>query len=613
MSPVHVGFGIVGGATDICHEPLSLVSGLPPPRLIVPSGPMVLAGARLGLGGAGVPVWAPTTPFAVGATVAGAAGSAGFSVVGVQAASMVATATAVPAAINPNRIRSLWRAPRLHGSGWRIRSNLARMYAPTWESVATHPLPDWYDQAKLGIFLHWGLYSVPGWAPQVADIQELLKDKGPAEMLRDNPYAEWYLNSSRLIGSPTWRHQRDAYGPDAVYDDFVEPFDTGVAGADMDAIARVCRDAGAGYVVLTTKHHDGFCLWPTDLPHPRKGRYHARRDIVGDLTAAVEAAGLRMGLYYSGGYDWPYNDALLSNPADSFLAVPDIDDYVAYADAHVRELIERYRPAVLWNDICWPSGGDLPALFADYYNTVPDGVINDRWLEASQHRGMVSDSLARLGGVLVQRFWPFIPERYKSLTFPANHHFDFRTPEYAQFDAIQDKKWESTRGVGHSFGANRNERPEDIVTATELVRSFADIVSKNGNLLIGIGPDQYGRFPDEQLVPLRGLGDWLATNGEAVYRTRPWQIAEATTTAGTAVRFTQRDGAVNAILLDVTEREFGIRGVDATGVAEARMLGLDEPLDWRVDDGTLRVRLPERIPVSPAYVLTLGRGARPVG
>ena len=486
------------------------------------------------------------------------------------------------------------------------------MYSPTWDSVSTHPLPQWYDDAKLGIFLHWGLYSVPGWAPQVPDIQELLREKGPAEMLRDNPYAEWYLNSSRLEGSPTWRHQRDTYGPGATYDDFIAIFDDGTADTDMDAIAQVCRDAGAGYVVLTTKHHDGFCLWPSALEHPRKGRYHARRDIVGDLTRAVTAAGMRMGLYYSGGYDWPYNDALLENPADSFLAVPHGGDYVAYATAHVRELIQRYQPSVLWNDICWPAGGDLPGLFAEYYNAVPDGVINDRWLEPPQHRGAVTDALARLGGVLVQRFWSFIPEKSKTLTFPANHHYDIRTPEYATFAAIEAKKWESTRGVGHSFGANRNERPEDIVTATELVRSFADIVSKNGNLLIGIGPDEHGRFPAEQLVPLRGLGDWLRVNGEAIFGTRPWAIADTVTTEGTQVRFTARDGDVYAILLDVTGREFGIRGIDATGVSEVRLLGIDESIDWQVDEGMLVVRLPERLAVAPAHVLALGRGARPL-
>ena len=485
------------------------------------------------------------------------------------------------------------------------------MYQATWESVAGHPLPTWYDDAKLGIFLHWGLYSVPGWAPQVPDIQQLLREQGPTEMLRQNPYAEWYLNSSRLTGSPTWRHHRDTYGPDASYDDFVAPFDDGTAAADMDAIAGVCRDAGAGYVVLTAKHHDGFCLWPTALPHPRKGRYHARRDLVGDLGRAVIDAGLRMGLYYSGGYDWPFNDALLQNPADSFLAVPHTPDYVRYATAHVRELIGRYQPSVLWNDICWPAGGDLPSLFAEYYNTVPDGVINDRWIEPPQHRGAVTDDLARAGGVVLQRLWPLIPERYKSLTFPAKHHYDIRTPEYAQFDCIQRGKWESTRGVGHSFGANRNERPEDFVTATELVRSFVDIVAKNGNLLIGIGPDEKGVIPEEQLTPLRGLGSWLRVNGPAVVGTRPWLRAETTTTDGGAVRFTRRDGGVNAILLDVSTPDFGIRNVDATNISDVRLLGLGQPVDWQVSDGQLRIRLPERLPVSPAHVLTLQGGLRP--
>lgn len=486
------------------------------------------------------------------------------------------------------------------------------MYTPDWESLAAHRLPAWYDDAKLGIFIHWGLYSVPGWAPQVADVQQQLKEAGPAYLLRENPYAEWYLNSSRLSGSPTWRHQRETYGPDAAYDDFVDPFDRGTAAADMAAIAAACRDAGAGYVVLTAKHHDGFCLWPTDLIHPRKGRYHAARDIVADLRTAVLDAGMRMGLYYSGGYDWPYNDALLQNPADVMLAVPHTPDYVDYATAHVLELIERYQPSVLWNDICWPAGGDLAALFARYYNAVPDGIINDRWIESTARRGAVTDAVARMGGRLVQRFWSIIPDGYKSLTFPANHHFDIRTPEYATFDSIQDKKWESTRGVGHSFGANRNERPEDIVTTTELVRSFVDIVSKNGNLLIGVGPDQYGRFPDEQLAPLRGLGAWLQTNGSAIYGTAPWRTAEALTTEGTEVRFTQRDGALNAILLDLPTREFAIRGIDSTALTGVRMLGMDQPIEWRVDAGILHLRLPDRVPASPAHVLVLGHGVRPM-
>ena len=98
-------------------------------------------------------------------------------------------------------------------------------YQPTWESVSEHQVPAWYHDAKVGVFLHWGLYSVPGWAPQVPDIQEMLRTQGPEAMLRNNPYAEWYLNSMRIEGSPTWQHHRDAYGPQFGYDDFIGEFD----------------------------------------------------------------------------------------------------------------------------------------------------------------------------------------------------------------------------------------------------------------------------------------------------------------------------------------------------------------------------------------------------
>ena len=108
------------------------------------------------------------------------------------------------------------------------------MFESTWESVRTHAVPEWYHDAKLGVFLHWGLYSVPGWAPQVPDIQELLVTSGPKRMLRDNPYAEWYLNTMQVEGSPTQRHHRDTFG-DAPYDNFLRPFDEASARADLGA------------------------------------------------------------------------------------------------------------------------------------------------------------------------------------------------------------------------------------------------------------------------------------------------------------------------------------------------------------------------------------------
>ncbi len=488
-------------------------------------------------------------------------------------------------------------------------------FEPTWESVSTHRVPEWFDDAKLGVFIHWGMYSVPGWAPQVPDIQEMLHDHGPVAMLRDNPYAEWYRNTMQIEGSPTWQHHRDTYGG-APYDDFRAPFDRGASAADLDEMAGLCAAAGARYVVLTSKHHEGFTLWPASTPHPRLGAYHAARDLVGDLGAAVRARGMRMGLYYSGGYDWSYNGAVMRRPADAVLATPVGEAYLRYATAHVRELIDRYRPSVLWNDISWPAGGNLAELFAHYYNTVPDGVVNDRWREGSLPRNVLSDALVRATGEVLQAAWRFLPSRSKALTFPTAHHFDFSTPEYTSFDRISERKWESTRGVGHSFGANRNERPEDIVTARELVRMFCDIVAKNGNLLIGIGPDGDGRIPEEQVTPLRGLGHWMSTNGEAIHGTRPWVIPATTTTEGAEVRFTRRtdpDGAavVHALMIgEPGSTTFGLRGVDAHDVTGVRLLGVDEPITWDTGDGGLTVTVPDRLPVSAAHVLAISGDLR---
>jgi alpha-L-fucosidase len=484
-------------------------------------------------------------------------------------------------------------------------------FEPTWESVSTHELPSWYDDAKLGVFIHWGLYSVPGWAEQVPDIQEMLITQGPKRMLSHNPYAEWYRNTMQIKGSPTWQHHRDTYGVDFEYDDFIPAFNEGTRDCDLDAIAAVAESAGARYLVMTTKHHEGFALWPANTPHPTKGEYHADRDLVGGLSEAVKTRGIRMGLYYSGGYDWPVNDAVMVQGADAVLAAPTEPEYVPYVTSHVSELIERYKPSLLWNDIGWPKGGDLAALFAQYYNAVPDGVINDRWIVSSMKRSPMRDALLRLAGRLLQGVWRFLPADKKRLTFPGAQWYDFTTPEYEVLEEIREKKWESTRGVGHSFGANRNERPEDIVTATELIRSFCDIVSKNGNLLIGIGPNEHGAIPEEQAIPLRGLGDWLSRNGEAIYATRPWDRASTVTSDGTEVRFTAREGVLYALLLDrPATSTFLIEGIDAESVSEARLLGTGDELVCTSRDGVLELTLPESVPQEDAYAVRLGAGVR---
>ena len=481
------------------------------------------------------------------------------------------------------------------------------------DPFADRPLPTWYDDAKLGVFLHWGLYSVPGWAPQVGDIQSVLRAHGPAHLLANSPYAEWYANTMRIPGSPTAAHHREVYG-DTPYEAFVEPFTSASAGADLDALAAVCASAGAEYVVLTTKHHEGWCLWPTEVPHPVRGdAWRSPRDLVGDLSAAVRSAGMRMGLYYSGGYDWSVHDVVIRDAGTALLAIPQTPEYAAYVDAHYRELIDRYEPSVLWNDIAAPTPLDLLGLFAHYYDRVPEGVVNDRWAQGTVGGGPAAQKAFHAavtgGSWLVERAWPILPSKYKGLSFSVTpRHHDFTTPEYAQHDEIQAAKWESTRGVGHSFGANRNERPADVLTGADLVRSFVDIVAKGGNLLIGIGPEPDGSIPHWQQAPLRALGEWLAVNGGAVFGSRPWEVASSRTAQGTPVRFTRTAEAVHAVLLEAPpRRDVVLWGVDASDVRDVSVAGLgSDEVSWSVDGGTLSLRLPERLPATPALTVSLG-------
>ena len=486
------------------------------------------------------------------------------------------------------------------------------MYEGTWDSVRTHAVPDWYDDAKLGVFLHWGPYSVPGWAPRVPDIQQLLVKSGPRRMLRDNPYAEWYRNTMRIKDSPTARHHAHVYGDDYPYDNFVKTFDDATAGAKLDSLAGLCAAAGARYVVLTTKHHDGFALWPSEVRHPVKGKYHARRDLVGDLSAAVRERRMRMGLYSSGGYDWPYNGATLRRASDLVLAAPAGAGYREYVTDHVRELIDLYSPSVLWNDISWPAGGDLAELFAYFYNKVPDGVINDRWREVAAPTGVLSKGLVRVGGRLLELLWPLIPARRKRLTFASPKHCDFRTPEYEMLNMVSERKWEMCRGVGRSFGANREEPPEDIISETELIQMFCDVVAKNGNLLIGVGPRPDGTVPESQQAPLRGLGEWLAANGEAIYGSRPWVVAASSLSDGTPLRFTKSGAGIYALVLGMPSgRRVTLQGIDGASVRRVRLVACDVLLDFSVlPGGGLSVTLPERLPLSAAMAVDLGAAVR---
>ena len=446
-------------------------------------------------------------------------------------------------------------------------------YAPTKLSLDEHPLPSWFSDAKLGIFVHWGPYSVPAWARTGVSMPSLAK-QGWEKAFASNPYAEWYWNTLAFPDSATRAHHDETYGRDFPYERFGAEFRAATRDWNPDPWAQLFARAGARYVVLTTKHHDGFLLWPSAHAHPHLREWQSERDLVGDLTRSVRASGLRMGLYYSGGIDWPFEGRPIRDIAGLMKAIPQGAAYARHADAHWRELIQRYAPSVLWNDIGYPMAADPLRLMADYYARVPDGVVNNRFTTF----GYAAD---------------------------VQHH-DFTTPEYAVLAEASPHKWEACRGIGNSFGWNRAETDADLISVEKLVHLFVDVVAKNGNLLLNVGPTGDGSIPWSQAERLLGLGGWLDVNCEAIYGTRPWTRAQTQTSDGREVRFTRKADAVYAIVLDSSLRErIRLPALAAREGTRIELLGRRGALAFTNGAEGLDVALPGPGAGSPAIALRI--------
>ena len=466
-------------------------------------------------------------------------------------------------------------------------------------SLRRRPVPVWWSDAKLGIFIHWTLASVPGFAaPPPAPGQPLVHVPGQPLAMQ---YTEWYENSLRFPASAATAHHREQWGG-RPYADFAADFVAGLAQWDPEAWADRFAASGARYVVLVTKHHDGFCPWPTGIPNPNRPNWFSQRDIVGELADAVRARGLRFGLYYSGGLDWTFDDRPIGTLGDMLAAVPSTPEYADYAEAQVRELIDRYRPSVLWNDIVWPFGGErLWRLFADYYAMVPDGVVNDRWMPRSAAFGIVR---TRVGRELFDRLALRTTGSGRTVP-PAPPHFDVRTPEYSSFDEPQRWLWETCRGMDHSFGYNRASTPEDFIGREELLELLVDVVAQGGNLLINVGPrGEDATIPDVQCERLDWLGEWMATGAGALIGTRPWVRQAATSPEGYRLRFTAREDAVHVVVLDGPDGPLTLEDLAVAPGGDVQFVD-GTPVSWSSrPDGAVVVDLHGALDGSP--------GGRPV-
>ena len=453
-------------------------------------------------------------------------------------------------------------------------------YQPTWESLDKRPLPAWFNEAKFGIFIHWGVYSVPAWRPLGGE--------------RYASYAEWYYASvigDTELGGDAFHKGR--YGADFEYRDFAPLFSAELFDADYWA-DLFCR-SGAGYVVLTSKHHDGYCLWPSKSPYKKNWNsldIGPRRDLLGELTTAVRDKGLKMGLYYSiieWESNWTHRD-----PSGYYVDEALVDKYRIPEDEYVekhllpqlRELVESYQPALIFSDGGeWDGGEDYwqtKQFLAWLYNEAPNRdevVVNDRWAK----------------------------------DMPGKHG-DYFSSEYQDSDAAgADHPWEESRGVGGSYGYNRAENIDDYSTSKELVLELIDVVGRGGNFLLNVGPTADGRIPVVMQDRLRDIGAWLAVNGEAIYGSRQWRRVDVDEGDNRPrVHYTAKGDDLYAICTQWPERDLVIKGCGAEQGMQVEILGLERPVSWQVDGDRLTITppviSPGEVPCQYAYCFKISNG-----
>ena len=343
----------------------------------------------------------------------------------------------------------------------------AQNYQPSWESLDKRPTPQWFKDSKFGIFIHWGVYAVPGWSTK-------------------GSYAEWYQQGLQTTDTARQNFHKAKFG-NRTYYDLANDFKAELF--NPDDWAKLFERSGAKYIVLTSKHHDGFTLWPNENANKTWGfKWNAvdvgpKRDLLGDLFKAVRKTSVRAGMYYSL-YEW-FNPLWKSDPKK-------------YAAEHVwpqmTELINKYQPDVFWTDGDWDAPAETwksQEFLAWLFNESPvkdKVIVNDRW-----GSGM--------------RF----------------NHGGIYTPEYQPNLDFEDHDWEESRGMGHSYGYNREEDAWDYNSAQSLVIALVDKVSRGGNFLLDIGPDEHGKIPPIMQERLLQIGEWLNINGEAIYNTRRWK------------------------------------------------------------------------------------------
>ncbi len=457
-------------------------------------------------------------------------------------------------------------------------------FAASWESLKGYVAPEWYQDAKFGIFIHWGLYAVPAFAN------------------------EWYPRNMYLQGTPEFQHHVETYGPHTQfgYKDFIPLFTA--ERFDPDYWANLFRRAGAQFVVPVAEHHDGFALYDCGFSEWSAARMGPKRDLIGELAEAVRRQWLVFGLsshraehwwFFNGGmgFDSDVQDARyagLYGPAQPETLPPNeefLDDWLA----RTCELVDKYQPQLVWFDwwIEQPIFRPYLQQFAAYYYNQG----------AQWQRGVAIN--------------------YKNAAFPEEAAvWDI---ERGQLADLRPRFWQTDTAVAkNSWGYTSNQ---EYKTVTSIIGDLVDIVSKNGALLLNIGPRPDGTIPEQEEKMLLEIGSWLNVNGEAIYGTRPWKIfgegptrietgsfTDTKRTAFTAqdIRFTTRQETLYATMLAWPEQgSITIKALAADAnlfgrqIGKVELLGHKEELHWRQDNAGLTIEMPAHRPCEHAFVLKI--------
>lgn len=457
-------------------------------------------------------------------------------------------------------------------------------FQPTWDSLSSYQVPDWYVDGKFGIFIHWGVYSVPAFGN------------------------EWYPRAMYEEGSKTYAHHIKTHGPHTQfgYKDFIPQFKADKY--DPDHWATLFRQAGARFVVPVAEHHDGFPLYDCSFTDWNAAQMGPRRDLIGDLADKVRKQWMVFGLsthraenwwFYDGGmgFDSDVRDpqnAGLYGPAQKRDTQPN-DEFLQDWLGRTCELVDKYQPQLVWFDWWIEQPVFQPYLqqfAAHYYN-----------------RGAQWDR-----GVAIN---------FKHGSFPQEAAvFDI---ERGQLRDIHPRFWQNDTSVAkNSWGYTEDQDYKEVAA---IIGDLIDIVAKNGALLLNIGPRPDGTIPEPEEQMLLAIGRWLQINGEAIYDTRPFKVYGEGPTAVESgsftdtkrqgftsqdIRFTTKGDALYALLMAWPENGEATVQTLASGlrvctdeIDSVEFLGSNTELKWSRTARGLKVKLPEEKPCDHAYALKI--------